>query len=214
MQTVEYAVIAVAGLGSRLGLGKPKCLVEIGGYPIIEYQLKMLKDIPNIRLVVGFEEHEVIKVARKLRPDVVFVRNPSFRTTTTLASYSMGAEHIDKPCLFMDGDIIFEPNSFHKFVDRCSSEKLLVGVTAAKTDDAVYVHLENEKITKFSRTEESDFEWANIVWVPPGYFSCENKSVYERLQDDLPLSVCSVDSHEVDTVEDFERAKSNAYRLS
>lgn len=214
MQIVEHVVIAVAGLGSRLGLGQPKCLVEIEGHPIIEYQLKLLEDVPNVRLVVGFEEHEVMKVARKLRPDIVFVRNPSFRTTTTLASYAMGAEHIDKPCLFMDGDIIFEPDSFRKFVDRCTNEKLLVGVTAAKTDDAVYAHIGDDKITKFSRAEESDFEWANIVLVPPGYFSCENKSVYERLEDDLPLSVCSINSYEIDTVEDFERAKSNLYRLT
>lgn len=216
MCSVEYAVIAVAGLGSRLGLGKPKCLVEIEGHPIIHYQLELLKDVPNIRLVVGFEEHEVFQVVKKIRPDVVFVRNPSFRSTTTLDSYSIGANYVDKQCLFMDGDIIFEPNSFQKFLDDCATENMLVGITKAKTDDAVYALLDNEngKINRFSRTEKSDYEWANIVWVPPNYFISKNSAVYEFLQDDLPLPACVVNSYEVDTVTDFERAKAYVNSLA
>ena len=214
MSAVEYVVIAAAGLGSRLGLGKPKCLVEIDGYPIIAYQLELLKDIPNIRVVVGFEELDVMRVVRELRPDAVFVRNPSFRSTTTLASYAMGAEYVDKSCLFIDGDIIFQPDSFRSFVKSCSKKNPLVGVTEAKTEDAVYAHIENNSVIRFSRSENSKFEWANIVWVPPKYFSQEDRAVFERLEDDLPLPVCEVKSYEIDTAQDYEQASHHVYPLS
>ena len=73
MPVVEHVIIAVAGLGSRLGLGKPKCLVELEGRPIIEYQLKLLKNIPDIRIVIGFEEFEVINTIKKIRSDVTLL---------------------------------------------------------------------------------------------------------------------------------------------
>ncbi len=214
MSAVEYAVIAAAGLGSRLGFGKPKCLVEIGEYPIIAYQLELLKDIPNIRVVVGFEEIDVMSVVKKIRPDTVFVRNPSFRTTTTLASYSMGAEYVDKSCLFIDGDIIFQPDSFHSFLNNCTKKHTLVGVTEAKTEDAVYAHIKDDNVIRFSRSEISNFEWANIVWVPPKYFTQENRAVFQRLEDDLPLPVCEVKSYEIDTAKDYEKARFHIFPLS
>lgn len=56
MQTVKNVVIAAAGMGTRLGIGKPKCLLEINDKALLEYQLDLLKDIKNIFIVVGFIE--------------------------------------------------------------------------------------------------------------------------------------------------------------
>ena len=214
MPIVEHVIIAVAGLGSRLGLGKPKCLVELEGHPIIEYQLNLLKNIPDIRVVIGFEEFEVINTIKKIRSDVTFIRNPAYRTTSTLYSYAVGAEYLNESSLFMDGDIIFDPDSFEQFINTCTNNSPLVGVTEAKTVDAVYAHCDNGQVTKFSRSENSDYEWANIVWVPPGYFQRENKAVFERLESELPLPMHHVVSYEVDTVEDYEQAKKHVYRLT
>ena len=78
MQNVEHVIISCAGLGSRLGLNKPKCLVEIGGRALIDYQLDLLKDIPDIRIVVGFMEEELIEHVRSIHPNVTFIRNPDY----------------------------------------------------------------------------------------------------------------------------------------
>ena len=43
MPAVELAVIAAAGLGSRLGAATPKCLVKIDGVTLIERQLELLR---------------------------------------------------------------------------------------------------------------------------------------------------------------------------
>lgn len=73
-------IIAAAGLGSRLGHGKPKALIEVGGRTVIERMLTdCLSDEKDIRVVVGFQEQEVIDHVRSIRPDVIFVRNPDFR---------------------------------------------------------------------------------------------------------------------------------------
>jgi len=51
--------------------------VQVDGHTLIDYQLDLLRDVPDVRIVVGFKEEEVIEHVRKKRPDAVFVRNPT-----------------------------------------------------------------------------------------------------------------------------------------
>lgn len=207
MQTPDHAVIAAAGFGSRLGFGYPKCLVEVHGRPILSHQLDLLRDVPDVRIVVGFEEDRVRELAVSLRPDVIVVRNPAFATTTTLQSYALGARWLDEPCLFMDADILFDPASFAAFLGRCGSGAPLVACTRAKTVDAVYAHLEGEQVVRFSRDETSPWEWANLAHLPANYCEGGTGSVFGHLAGDLPLSAALVESWEVDRRADLARAE-------
>lgn len=210
MSHVKHAVIAAAGLGSRLGMGKPKCLIEIGSMTILEHQLKLLDHIEDVRVVVGFEEELVIDMVRQLRPETIIVRNPGYRSTTTLHSYAMGASYVNEDCLFLDGDILFQQSSLEAFLNACQPNQTLVGITPAKTKDAVFVHLNaQEQITAFSREQASPYEWANIVWINPKHFQQPGSAVFERLKDYLPLSAKAIISNEIDTKEDMQEAISN-----
>lgn len=210
MSFVKHAVIAAAGLGSRLGRGHPKCLLEVRGRTILERQLRLLEGIPEVRVVVGFEEQHVIAAARVVRQDIVFVRNAAYRTTNTLRSYAMGAQGLTENCLFMDADILFEPVSFASFIAACNPGESLIAVTAAKTTDAVYAHLKDGKVSQFSRTAPSEFEWANLCWLPPRYCEKGEGAVFERLAGDVPLKSRAIESFEIDTPDDHEKALRNA----
>lgn len=210
MSLVKHAVIAAAGLGSRLGRGHPKCLLDIRGLTVLERQLRLLADIPDVRVVVGFEELQVIEAARKVRPDIVFVRNAAFRSTTTLQSYAMGATGLTDNCLFMDADILFEPTSFGSFLGICQAEAPLIAVTQAKTTDAVYTELKDGRVINFSRTEPRELEWANLCWLPPRYCEVGGGAVFERLAYDLPLRHHIIESFEIDTPDDYVHALENA----
>ncbi|MDP2101891.1 MAG: NTP transferase domain-containing protein [Methylotenera sp.] len=215
MSHVKHAVIAAAGLGSRLGMGKPKCLIEIGGMTILEHQLKLLDHIEDLRVVVGFEEDLVIDLIRQLRPETIIVRNPGYRATTTLHSYAMGASYLNDDCLFLDGDILFQQSSLDSFIQACRPDITLVGITPAKTKDAVFVHLNQSKqITSFSRSDKSNYEWANIVWIKPKLFHRASTAVYERLAEYLPLDTKEVNSNEIDTKEDMDNAIKNLAQFS
>lgn len=207
MSAVEHAVIAAAGLGSRLGLGKPKCLLEIGGISLLARQLALLESVPDVRIVVGFEEEVVMSAALAIRRDIVFVRNPAYRSTATLASYALGANGIGANCLFMDADIFFDPLSFEAFLDACRPGEHLIAMTQAKTSDAVFVDVQQDRIQGFSRDVRTDFEWANLCWCPPGYFSPGPGAVYSCLEQDLPLPCKEIVSYEVDTPRDYEQLR-------
>lgn len=219
MPTIEHAVIAVAGLGSRLGHGKPKCLVEVAGRKLLEWQLELLADVPDVRLVVGYLEHEVIDVAFGLRRDLTIVRNPAYRTTTTQQSYWLGAQHLTDPCLYLDGDIVFHPESFRGFLESAAFCAPLIGITQAKTEQAVFAAVEpsdNEpflSVSGFSRTAKSPWEWANVACLPPGLLQENGGDVFSRLALNTPLSAQSVECCEVDTESDLAQAEEFVARM-
>ena len=219
MPSPQHAVIAAAGLGSRLGHGKPKCLVEVAGRRILDHQLELLGDVPDVRLVVGYMEHDVINVALRLRADITIVRNPAYRTTTTQQSYWLGARHLSAPCLYLDGDIVFEPDSFHAFLAHARDHDPLIAVTKAKTEQAVFVAARRDgadpflAVRGFSRTERSPWEWANLAHLPPGMLEENGGNVFERLARFLPMRALPIVSCEFDTEADLSQAEAFVAQL-
>ena len=67
----KSVVISCAGIGSRLGLGLTKALVQINGSSLISWQLKLFNDVEDLRLVIGFQGGEIIDEVRKFRDDVI-----------------------------------------------------------------------------------------------------------------------------------------------
>lgn len=207
MSTVNHAVIAAAGFGSRLGRGHPKCLVDFRGRTLLDRQLELLRHVPDVRIVVGFQEELVVAHARELRPDIIIVRNPAYSSTTTLDSYALGARFLSEPCLFMDADIVFEGASFRNFVaEAAATGAPLIAYTDAKTTDAVFCEIDGDVVTSFSRGRPSAFEWANLAYLSASYCEGRTGSVYGRLTEDLPMQARHITSHEIDRAADLEVA--------
>lgn len=214
MPTIEHAVIAAAGLGSRLGHGKPKCLVQIDGVSVLAHLMHLVADVPDVRVVVGFMETEVIAELARVRPDAIVVRNPGFRITTTLHSYAMGAKGLTGDCLFMDADLLVVPETFQQFVAGCRPGEPRLALTDARTTDAVFVEVLDELVTKFYRDGVAQYEWSNIAWLPTRLFEeIGHTAVYEHLRRYLPMNLGFVESYEIDTAEDLDRAKRMAERF-
>ncbi len=212
MCSVENAVIAAAGMGTRLGAGLPKCLVRVADRPIIDYQLALLREVPHVFMVVGFREMDVIEYVRKLRSDVIFVRNADFQHTKTLESFHLAARGITGRAVFMDGDMILEQESFHNFMEKaaCSSDSL-VAVTRRLSDEPVYAEMkgepENLQVEGFSYDKPSAYEWANVACLPAASVHGGTTHVFEFLSEMLPLSAAILDRLEVDTHEDLRIAE-------
>lgn len=207
MQAVKHVVIAAAGLGSRLGQGKPKCLVELEGVKILDHLMSQLDGVEDVRIVVGFDENSVISEIQRIRSDVIIVRNPNFRSTTTLHSYALGARYLTGDCLFMDGDLLLERKSFSHFLHSCVPGVPKLAVTKSKTKDAVYAAIEGAHVVGFQREEPTEYEWSNIAWLPVSLFdNIDHTAVYEHLHAFLPIAFGEVISYEVDTQEDLDLA--------
>jgi choline kinase len=105
------ALILAAGGGSRLGIqgdGGPKCLLEIGGRPLIEHQLEALADagIGPVGMVVGYRADE-IREAVRIRAE--YIENRRWDATNSLYSFWLAREWVRGPVLVLNSDIIFDP---------------------------------------------------------------------------------------------------------
>ena len=211
MHPVKYAVISAAGMGSRLGLNMPKCMIDIHGRRIIDYLLDLLEEIENVRIVVGFMEELIIEHVRKLRDDVVFIRNPNFQTTSNAHSLWLATRDLDEPFISIDGDMLINPASFTEFLIACSGQDSVIGVAKSNTEEAVFVKLDAKKqIVAFQRSPSETYEWCGIAYmsgmrIPQG----EHVYVYSVLEKHLPLKAQVIDCCEIDTPADFDHALKN-----
>lgn len=206
MNIVKHAVIAAAGFGSRLNRGIPKCLVEVNGHKIIEYQLAQLQEIPDVRLVVGYHADEVIQAVKQLRQDVKFIINDCYDTTTTLQSYYMGCCDLHDYFLLLDGDIIPHKESFSNFLKKFCNQNL-IGIARTNTEDAVFVQIdEDNRICEFAREKHSSYEWSNIAIVHSDQLTDDPIYVYQCLEKLLPVQAIPVKRLEIDTPMDMRYA--------
>lgn len=207
---VDTVVICAAGLGSRLGLDTPKCLVKIGNHPLIYYLLKVLKDVKNVRMVVGFKEEEVINYVRSIRKDVLFIRNKNYMSTTNSYSLYLGSYDLKAPFMNIDGDMYIDQANFDKFCLSIHENEDLIGVTKSYTEDAVLVKVNDKnEVVAFSRDKISDLEWTGIAYFSNITISKEGKYVYQEIEKYLPVKAIEIECFEIDTPRDLEVLSNN-----
>lgn len=221
MHAVESAVIAAAGLGSRLGHGLPKCMLELGGQTLLTRLIHTLQThVQKIHIVVGYREEMVINLCASLHREVVIVRNPDFRTTNTVQSMAMGARGCVGKTLFLDADLIISPESLHAFLAESRNHQALAGIAQSRSENPVNVvlsaHTTNEKtlrIEQFTRESGHNFEWANVVSGDARMLDGATGFVYETLEKLIPLPARELDLREVDTTADLDLAREFAKEI-
>ena len=214
MQSVENVVICAAGMGSRLGLNTVKCLVEINGKTILQRLIELTSNIKNIRIVVGFMEEKVIAEALRFRSDIIFVRNPNYRTTSNVQSLQLGSFGLKNGFISIDGDMIIDKNSFTEFLSCIEMGSDLIGIARSESEDAVFTILNKSEKTveRFSRSVFSEYEWCGIAYLCNIDVSKSSKSfVYEIFEDYLPLKSKEIVCSEIDTPADLRAVQNKPY---
>ncbi len=119
------AVILAAGQGTRLRPltdHRPKCLVEVGGKPILRYQLEALcaARVRECIIVVGHQAAQVRHAfgTRFRGMSITYVENPIFDATNNIYSLWLARRAITEDMLLLEGDLIFEPGLLKDLLDR------------------------------------------------------------------------------------------------
>lgn len=114
MEVKLKAVILAAGAGSRLypmTLNKPKCMVKVGGRPILDYQIRAysVARIEEIIIVGGFKINQIKKYCEKIK-NIKIIENRDYQTTNNMYSLYLAKEELEgKAFLLSNGDVIFDP---------------------------------------------------------------------------------------------------------
>lgn len=203
-------VISAAGMGTRLGLDIPKCLIQVNGETLLARQLKQTAQCAHVYVVVGFKERDVIEEAFKYRKDVIIVRNPMYATTSNAYSLSLGSQFC-KSFLALDGDVWFPYKTIYEMLE-CISENLdetVLFATPVKSQDTVFMNLDDSERTclSFSRTEETKYEWSGCGYYNGIVIPQTARYVFEEIIPHLPKPTKVIKCWEVDTPSDLELLK-------
>lgn len=207
MPPIRHAVISAAGIGSRLGLNKPKCLVELAGRSLLDYHLERLAGVETVWLVVGFQEEDVTAHALALRPDLIIVRNPDYARTNTLQSIHRVARYLREKILIVDADTVIENASFAAFMAAAASTPALIGVSDYTTSDGVRAMVEGGNVLGFTREPQPPLEWTGIAVLDPTTVTDEPIYVYQLLERHLPTPAQYIRAFDIDTAEDLDMAR-------
>lgn len=155
------AIILSAGQGSRLlPLTEriPKCLVDLAGRSMLEWQLCALAEagVQEAVVVTGFGPQLVeAELGRRAPPQmrVRTVYNPFYKLADNLASCWIARGEIAGPCLILNGDTLFEPEIARRLLDAAPAA---ITVTIdRKTDydaDDMKVSTEDGRLTAIGKT--------------------------------------------------------------
>jgi choline kinase len=205
-------VISCAGMATRLGMGMTKALIDICGKPLLHWQLAMLRDVEDVRVVVGHQAEQVIECTRAVRQDVTFVFNHAYASTGTAKSLCLAATGAIGDIVSLDGDLLVDPRDFRRFLETDTS---LIGCLPISSSQPVLVEISTDSVvpmvTAFSM-EQGAAEWSGLAKVPAKILRQANmegkaeQHVYQILEPLLPLPALEVRATEVDTMDDYERA--------
>lgn len=201
----KTVIISCAGMGTRLGMNTPKCLVDVGGKSLIEMQLNQLQDVDDIRVVVGFKKDEVIKKVKEINPNVKIYVNDNYKNTGTAGSFWSAIDGTEKDFVMaIDGDLIINPIDMAHLIE--SEEEFVCG-EEKNTEDPVLVTLNgSNEVVKFSR-EEGTYEWAGVAQIRKENLIKGDRHIYQIIKPLLPLPFKLIRAKEIDTPSDLESAK-------
>ena len=116
-EPIKSALILSAGKGSRLlplTAERPKCLLELSGRTLLEWQLDALHEagIEEMIVVTGFRSDLVEAVIAARGPDrgrIATLFNPFYHVADNLGSVWMAREALGRDCLLLNGDTLVPP---------------------------------------------------------------------------------------------------------
>lgn len=152
------AFILAAGVSRRLyphTYDIPKCLLEVGGKPIIHYQLEALKKLGvlDITMIVGYHREMLMMNVERNFPDLNFnfVINHHYFETNTAYSIHIGRDKLDSKALLMNADVIYPMALLEKVFSSKYKTVLAVDIKACGKEEVKVIDGGQNKIVAIGK---------------------------------------------------------------
>ena len=149
----DLAVILAAGAGTRLRPRServPKCLLEVGGRALLDYQLDALgrNGVRDVLVVTGFGAEQITgRYGSRVRS----VHNPDFETTNNLHSlWTARQEFAGRDFLCLHADVLFHPALLHGCLESKADACFLLD--RELNQETMKARLEGERVVEISKT--------------------------------------------------------------
>lgn len=170
-------IICCAGMGTRLGIGTTKALVDICGKPLIIRLLEQLDEYKDIRIVVGFDAERVIQTVRKYRDDIMFVFNYDYETTGAAHSLKKALLGANEIIIAIDGDTLFDKADFQRLLNYNGE---CIAVSKNATMEPIVATSDGNNVVKLSKGN-GDLQWSGVSKLLKNRFNGDGEYVYNIL---------------------------------
>ena len=148
------AIILAAGIARRLypiTLTRPKCLLEVSGQPLIDYQMKALQKVGvnKVTVVIGYLSEMIINHLNKnfSKMEINYVNNPHFSETNTSYSLYLCKEELYKTdCLLMNADVLYPLDLIRRIRSDPRDNVLAVEVKLCGEEEVKVVKGEDQRV--------------------------------------------------------------------
>lgn len=146
------AIILAAGAGRRLGASGPKCMIDVAGASIIHRQIAAFQaaGVTEFVIVVGYRDVEVREHLAAFPGSFTFIVNPRYAETNTIYSLFLAREHLDGPCWYANGDVVFDERLTRRLRAPGGGAELAV-VRGRCGDEEVKVVVEGGRIVRIGK---------------------------------------------------------------
>ena len=203
-------VISAAGRGSRLGLGRNKALVEVGGKPLIRWQLELLPTDTPVVIGLGYQSEQVKAEALAVRSDLAFAMNHDYGTTGAAATLLGGAALAPGRVLSLPADLIVHPDDLLTMLS-CTVDT--AGILLATSVDPVSVKTSQIGVhlvvigglRDAARDGQGMYEWSGAVNYDPltTRLGHSQGHVFEYVTPGFPMVAQIIRARELDFVEEL-----------
>lgn len=166
------AIILTAGEGTRmrpLTITKPKTMLQVGGKPILQYNVESLRDagVTDITLVVGYRE-EVIKKHFKDGSSLGVNINYVTQEQRLGTAHAIGSTRktVDGNFIILNGDIIVDPGLIKDLIDKYVSEDARSILVLTEVDDPStfgVVEMDDDKIINIIEKPSKEDAPSNLI---------------------------------------------------
>ena len=164
-------LILAAGQGTRLQPltnNLPKCLVEIAGKPILEYQLESLDKvgIHECAVVIGFLGDKVKHLfgPRFGNLSLSYISNIHFKETNNIYSLWLASQYMVDDIILLEGDILFESPILEDLISNHSSNAAVVDIFQSHMDGTAVLS-ENGFVSSMvlKSNQPTNFDYQNAL---------------------------------------------------
>lgn len=156
------AIILAAGRGTRLGdvtKERPKCLLEFGGRPLLDWQLRALaaNGITDVVVIIGFGAKHVASFLSEHWPAVKPLHNPFYDVSDNLASLWLAREEMTGDMFVLNGDTLVATELVGKVLAGATAPiTVTIDRKPAYDADDMKVQLDGTRLRRIGKTLTAD----------------------------------------------------------
>jgi len=151
------AVILCAGVGSRLRPLTdlvPKCLVKVGGKPILKWQLTALleNNIKDIVVVVGYKGEQVRHFIEAHFSEfaIQIINNNEYGATNNMYSLYLAEQYVKGDFVLLNGDVVFDASIVKALMESSYRDAIAVD-TSVFNEESMKIIIERGLIVDISK---------------------------------------------------------------